>query len=204
MSTSSAGDTLRMEGPGFTALELLVGMSLAVLMMLGVAPLVTSLQAGGTREVDRTVVTLQGRVAVARLERDLRMATALGSYFGVDGAVLEATQRQVVFLGRTGGGSGLCLIEWEVVGATIMRRWGPCPARRPISFAHSAYVDNKSMLEGLAGDACFSYIVNGSMRAGALPESELAGVQYVVLRGSGHDMRGEWPSAIRATARVGI
>jgi hypothetical protein len=193
-----------MKGNGFTAIELLVGASLAVMLILALAPLVTALQAAGTREADRTITVLQGRVAVARLERDLRMASAGRSSFAVEGPVLEATAKQIVFLGVTGAHTGVSVIEWEIVGSTLMRRWAPCPTAKPLSLAHGLYTDNKSMLEALDSDTRFSYLVNGTVRNGTVPNADLASVQGVVLRGSGHDASGVWSTGISCQARVGI
>jgi type II secretory pathway component PulJ len=204
MSTSSKLDMSGLGRGGFTALELLVGTSLAVMLTLATAPLLISMQTRGTIEADRTITVLQGRVAVARLERDLRMASAGDCDFAVEGPILEASTKQVVFLGTTGGSSELCLIEWEVVGSTLMRRWTPCPVAKPISFAHALYVDNKSMLEGLAEDTRFEYLVNGAMKSGTLGNSELPGVRGLTLRGGGQDVGGQWSKAICCEALVGI
>jgi hypothetical protein len=189
---------------GFTALELLVGLTLTVLLALGVAPLLISLQAAEVRETDRTVAVLQGRVAAARLEKDLRTATAGGSSFAIDGPIVAATSQQVVFLGCAGGRPGLSIIEWEIIGSTLMRRWGPCPRLRPTAFAHTLYVDHKSMMEGLASDARFSYAVTGTAVTADVAANDLECVQAVLLRGSGRDADGDWPSAICTVARVGL
>jgi competence protein ComGC len=203
MCISSVARASGRRSAGFTALELLVGIALTVLLALGVAPLVLSLQAAEVQEADRTVMMMQGRVAAARLERDLRMASAFGSSFSAEGPILEATPRQVVFVGRTGGKSGLSIIEWELSGSALMRRWGPSPGARPVSFGHSLYVDHKSMVEELADDAHLSYLVNGVVVSGKVPATDLAGVEAVVICGSGRDTRGYWPAAVFATARVG-
>jgi prepilin-type N-terminal cleavage/methylation domain-containing protein len=147
---------------GFTLIELLIGLSLALCLALGVAPLWVSSQSVGVREADETVWTLQGRVAGARLERDLRVAGSQGSSFPVSGAVLQATSTQVVFLFAALGEASPTLVEWELVGGTLMRRWGPCPATRPNTFNHSLYSDNKTMLENLdTSRSTFSYWVAG-------------------------------------------
>ena len=52
--------------PGFSLIEILLGLSLALCLALGVAPLWTSFQALGVREGDETIWALQGRVAAAR------------------------------------------------------------------------------------------------------------------------------------------
>jgi hypothetical protein len=189
---------------GFTVLELLVGITLTVILVVGVSPLLVSLQAAEVRETDRTIAVLQGRVAGARLERDLRMATGGSSRFPIDGPIIEATPRQIVFLGRSRGAPGLSIIEWEVVGSSLMRRRGPCPRLRPSLVSHSLYVDHKSMMEGLAGDARFSYVVNGAPVPFSVSATDLPVVQTVLLRGSGRDANGEWPTAVYTMARVGL
>lgn len=203
MSTSSLQSSKMGSAAGFTTLELLVGMALTVVLFLGVSPLVVTIQKTGVREGDRTIAVLQGRVAEARLEKDLRLASAGGSAFPTDGPVLQATARQVVFLGHIDRLSALSIVEWEIVDGNLMRRWGPSPKSRPASFSHSLYVDNKSMLEGLAGDACFTYVVNGAVVEGTVPTDDLSFVDEVAIRGKGSDTAGVWPLAISGTARVG-
>jgi hypothetical protein len=203
MCTSRDSKRLRAERPGFTALELLLGMALTVLLAVGVSPLVIALQRAGVVETDRTIAVVQGRVAVARLERDLRMAGAGDSHFAAEYSVLEASAKQIVFLGHSGAKTGPCIMEWEIAGSTLMRRWGVCPNSRPTAFAHALYADNKSMLEGLSGDAHFSYVVSGAPVSGSVPKSDLGWVEAVVLSSGGRDAAGEWRTAICTTARLG-
>jgi hypothetical protein len=188
---------------GFTALELLIGLTLTVLFLLAVAPLSLSLQGVGVRETDRTVALLQGRTAAGRFERDLRLATAGGSPFGVGGPILQCTARQVVFLGHASNDRTLNVIEWEIAAEGLMRRWGPCPVTRPVMFPHSLYLDSKTMYEGIGRNAGFSYLVNGRVVVGTVPEGDLDSIEAVVLRVSGQDSSGEWPLALWTTARVG-
>lgn len=131
------------------------------------------------------------------------MATSRDSEFAVEGPVLQATAKQVVFLGCSETTIGSCLIEWEISGPSLMRRWGPCPSSRPVAFVHSLYVDNKSMLEGLSGDAHLSYLVNGASVDGSVPNSDLAWVEAVVLSAGGRDSGGHWRGQVSTTARVG-
>lgn len=203
MSTGRHGAVGSDAWGGFTALELLLGIMLTVTLALGIAPLVSSFDRIGTRETDRGVRLIQSRVAVARLERDLRMATAGGCPFGVEGAILEATPSQVVFLGRRVGVEGLNIIEWEIVGSSLMRRWGPCPSEMPESFPHSLYVDNKTMLEGLGNDASFTFVVGGAVRDDEVYGAELRRVSSVSLHGVGEDAGGDWWSLVDCDARVG-
>jgi Tfp pilus assembly protein PilW len=56
---------------GFSVVELLVGLALALCLATAAAPLWLSLESAGVQEAERTVQWLQGRVALARLERDL-------------------------------------------------------------------------------------------------------------------------------------
>lgn len=188
---------------GFTLIELLVGITLTVLLVLGTSPLLLAVQGAGVKEADRTIVMLQGRVAAFRLERDLRSASAGGSEFTTDGAVLEATPRQVVFLSRVPHTESLCIVEWEIVGTSLMRRWGPCPDMRPGHFSHSLYVDNKTMLEGLAEDAHFVYWTGGQRLEESVSSDNLVFIERVSLQGSGRDSEGKWPWAVSAAGWIG-
>ena len=124
---------VRAEGKrGFTAMEVLVAITLSALIAAGVGPLIISVQKVGLREGDRAVSMLQGRVAGARLERDLRTVTAEGCPFETGGPILQATPQQLVFLGRGTDADELRIVEWEIVGSRLMRRWGPCPSSRPM------------------------------------------------------------------------
>jgi hypothetical protein len=203
MCISSQSRRGRLRSGGFTALELLMGMALTVFLAVGVAPLVLSLQRASVLATDRAVAVAQGRVAVARLERDLRLAASGDSEFEMEGAILEATAKQVVFLGRSGATTGSCLIEWEIAGSSLMRRWGPCPNSLPAVFAHSLYSDNKSMLESLSSDSHFSYVVKGVSASGPISSSDLGWVEAVVFLAGGRDSAGEWRTLASTTARVG-
>ena len=203
MCTSEPAVLLRRRDRGFTVVELLVGLTLALLLALGTAPMVLSLQAVGVAEGDRTVGALQGRVAAARLERDLRLASAGDSPFCCEGPILEASASQVVFLGHAYAADSTVLIEWEVAGTSLMRRWGPCPTQRPSTFTHSLYTDSKTMVSGLAPGARLSYKLCGQLSS-SVAEQDLWRVESVSLQGGGRDEQGSWPWLLSAEGRVGM
>jgi hypothetical protein len=202
MCTSSRASRRTLRQEGFTALELLLGMVLSVFLAMSIAPVVFSLQKTGVVESDRAVVLLQGRVAAARLERDLRMA-GVGYRLPAEGPVLKASDKEVVFLSHSGANNDPCVTEWEIVGSNLMRRWGPSPSSLPTVFIHSLYVDNKTMLEGLSGDAHFSFMIDGQVVEGTVRQSDLGWIEAVVLSASGQDAAGEWCAALWTIARVG-
>ncbi len=166
---------------GFTVIELLIGLALAMCLAVVAAPLWLSLESVGVREADRTVESLQGRVAMGRLERDLRLASGAGCPFMVETSLLEATADQVVFLGRAEGGAEPVLVEWELTGGALMRRWGVCPKTRPVVFRHSLYRDHKTMLEKVESGGAFAYMVDGELITSPVPESDLDSVEAVIL-----------------------
>ena len=188
---------------GFTAMELLLGIALALLVVMAVAPLWLSLQKSGTREADRVIKVMQARVAIARLERDLRLATAGGCKFTTNEAVLEATPTQVVFLCRGVDDGGLQIVEWEVSQGRVMRRWGWCPASRPATYANPLYIDHKTMLEEIAEGSGFCYSVCGSLRPGPIPAEELSLIDGVTMRLSVVGDAGTWSGGLSTTAQVG-
>lgn len=166
---------------GFTLIELLIGLALAVSLAVALAPLWVSLETAGATEADRTVQSLQGRVAVARFERDLRLASAAGCPFALVSPILEASTSQVVFLERTANEGGPILVEWEITNGALMRRWGLCPLSRPTAYRHALYRDNKTMLEGVAGGSAFSYVVDGEIVAAPLTEKDLGSIEAVIF-----------------------
>jgi prepilin-type N-terminal cleavage/methylation domain-containing protein len=183
MSTSSArswGLFGRLR-PGFTVVELMVGLAIGVLIALAVAPLWVSVEKVGAAEADAGISYLQGRVAVARFERDLRLAGAAGSLFATTWAVLEATPTQVVLLERGPEGEPPSLVEWELAGGSLMRRVGACPAVRPGTFAHSLYADNKTMLEHVERSSRLEYLAGAELLAGPVPQADLGLIDTVKL-----------------------
>jgi hypothetical protein len=166
---------------GFSAIELLIGLSLTVCLALTVCPLWTHIERAAAARTDMSVALVQSRVAVARLESDMRLSSAANCRFAAPGPILEASSSQVVFLEPAGAGMDPVLVEWEFSGGALMRRRGVCPVLRPVGFGHSLYLDHKTMLERLAPGGTFSYLVNGTTVAGPLPVSALAGVEAVIL-----------------------
>lgn len=188
---------------GFSLIELLVGLALALCLAVAAAPLWLCIESAGAREGDRTVQWLQGRVAVARFERDLRLASAGRCLFKVTAPVLEATSDQVVFLERVTNVSPPMLVEWELVGDSLMRRWGDCPAVRPRSYRHSLFRDHKTMLEGVRRDAVLTYVVNGTPANGPIANEALASIEAVILEMPVEVEDGRGAVRVATTARVG-
>ena len=206
MSTSESPARAKAADPresGFTLVELILGLSLAVVLALAVAPLWISLQGGSAREADQTVRFLQGRVAVSRFERDLRLASAAGCPFGLSAPIVVANESQVVFVTQPSGGVDPIVVEWEIVRGSLMRRWGPCPSTRTVAEAGTAYRDNKTMLEGVQSGSSFSFIVDGISQVAPVTEAELAAIESVTLdlRAKGDGARS--PVRVVSEARVG-
>jgi hypothetical protein len=188
---------------GFTAIELLIGLALTVCLALAVCPLWSQIERAAAARTDMSVALVQSRVAVARFERDLRLAGAANCRFPAPGLVLEASSSQVVFLQPAGAGLEPVLLEWELSGGALMRRRGACPAVRPSVFGHSLYVDHKTMLEQLAPGGTFSYVVDGATVAGPLPASALAAVEAVILDARVRVVGGPGSIELAAVAWVG-
>ena len=202
-SQSFAAAVARREA-GLSVIELLLGLSLALCLALGVAPLWVSFQSLGVREGDQTVWSLQARVSVARFERDLRTAGAEACRFPAGAAVLQATSSQVVLLVRTGEATAPVIVEWEIVGGSIMRRRGPCPVTRPTAYAHALYTDNKTMLENVdTTRSRFSYCVGGVAASVPLSPADLALVDGVTLELQARAEPGIALARTKAQAQVG-
>jgi Prokaryotic N-terminal methylation motif len=189
---------------GFTLIELLLGLFLALCLALGVAPVWVSFQSLGVRESDETIWTLQGRVAIARLEKDLRLAGADHCPFATGASVLDATPTRVVFLTRELDSTAPVLVEWELVNGSLMRRWGPCPGSRPSVFIHSLYSDNKTMLEGAdPARSAFSYTVAGKRVAAPISATDLLLVDSVDLVLNARPLAGGGAPSVKTSALVG-
>lgn len=147
---------------GFSLVELLVGLALVLCVSLAALALWRSVESTGVSNGDRMLRIVQGRVALARLERDVRLATAQTCPFASAGCILEATKDQVVFLTRSNSTGELQLVEWELAGRNLMRRRGPCPNSLPSGFSHALYADNKTMLESVSESSRFRYFVRGN------------------------------------------
>jgi prepilin-type N-terminal cleavage/methylation domain-containing protein len=188
---------------GFSLVELVVGLALLLVIACAALALWTGLERAGTSDGDRMVLLLQSRVAAARLERELRLATAQGCLFTVGGPVLEARPNQVVLLTRVEQVAGPVLIEWEVVNGNLMRRRGACPAIRPLLFSHSLYSDNKTMLEGMTSATCFRYFVGGLEIQAPVAAADLAFIDEVRLVGAAATRGGAARIAVAGGCLVG-
>ena len=169
---------------GFTVVELMIGMALVLLISLSTLSLWEGVERTGTGSTDRMVALLQSRVAVARWERDLRLASARDCLFLCNGAVLAADTKQVVFLIREAESTLPSLVEWELAGTSLMRRKGDCPFFRPLLFAHNLYFDNKTILEGLTSESELQYFVGGRMLQLPLDKVQLAQIDEIRLQAS--------------------
>jgi type II secretory pathway component PulJ len=173
---------------GFSLIELLLGLSLALCLALGVAPIWISFQSLGAREGDETIWTLQARLAGARFERDLRLAGLRYCPFATAATVLQATTSQVVLVVTASDSTAPIVVEWELVGGSLMRRWGPCPAACPSTFSHSIYSDSKTMVEDVdTARSIFSFQVAGRaatapVAAGDLPLVDVIAIAVAPLR----------------------
>lgn len=190
--------------PGFSLLELLVALALALVVMAATAPLFVSLGQTAVSEADGTIGSLQGRVAVARLERDLRIASAARCPFVAHGPVLEASRQQVVFLQASSSEGPPLLVEWELTATgSLMRRWGNCPSSRPTTYPHSLFRDHKTMLERLRPSSCFRYEVAGGAVLDSVEQENLALVKAVLFDASTSPAGLSGSVRVFTTARVG-
>lgn len=180
--STSTTRTSRGGGAGFTVVELLLGLALSVALAAAAAPVLLSLERTGIENTDQTVWLVQQRVVAARFERDLRLACAQACPFNAAGAILEASESQVVFVRGSVDGSSALVVEWEVVNGSLMRRWGLCPEVCPATFAHSLYVDHKTMIEDLGSGSSFAYEVRGGIASASIGHGDLGLVRTVRLR----------------------
>jgi type II secretory pathway pseudopilin PulG len=165
MSSTRHGPDARAVGEviasGMTLLELLFATSLTLLLVAALAPAWLSFQATTIGTTDHVVSLLQSRVALARLERDLRLATAEDESTSACSAMVEADANQFVVLTRSGADMTRELVEWEFTGGTMMRRRVPWSGGPPSTVTHSLFSDNKTMLEGVQPGATFRYLDRG-------------------------------------------
>jgi len=201
-SISTSDTAVLARSKGFTLIELLVGLALALMIAVAVSPLWFSLENAGARETERTVRSLQGKVAGARLERDLRLASAAGCPFSVSSPILEASASQVVFLERGSAEGTPTLVEWEIVNGALMRRWGNCPPVRPSEFKHALFLDHKTMLGDVAPGSSFKYMVGGMLTPAPVPRERLDAIDAVVLDVRSVPVGGEAAVQVRTEARV--
>lgn len=168
---------------GFTLIELLVGMVLSLMLALAIAPLWVSAEKVTVEGGDRVLVTFQARTMVARLERDLRLAGALGGGGLECAPVVEADGHHLVVVTRSSSDATPELVEWEVVGASLMRRRGPWVGVPSGGVSHSLFTDHKTMLEGLATGASFAYL-SGTRSLADDSTAERDAITDVVIQGA--------------------
>lgn len=162
-------------------IELLVGLALAVGLATALAPLFISLERAGVESSDRSVQIVQSRVAVARFERDLRLADGTGCPFPTSALLLDATPTKAVLLLHPQPDAAPIIVAWEIVGANLMRRWGMCPTSRPLNYSTALFTDNKTMLEGVRTGSRFAYLLGSTQVEPPLNARTLAGVDWVRL-----------------------
>ena len=116
---------------------------------------------------------------------------------------MQAGPFQLVLLERTEEGVPI-LVEWEIVGRALMRRWGPCPTTAPTTFVHSLYLDHKTMLERVdPARSRFVYEVAGSMMVAPIPGADLPQVDAVKLELCSRDEGPVAPTEMVAEGGVG-
>lgn len=165
-----------------TLLELLVGMTLTLVLAAALAPVWLSLQAQAVASGDHVVSLLQARVAVARWERDVRLATAEGPGYSGCSSILEADDAHVVVLTGSGRDGARELVEWEIANGSMMRRRVEWPGLPPTHITHSLFTDHKTMLEGLQSTACFGYFAGGRSLGRPSSEAQLAVIDTIELQ----------------------
>jgi prepilin-type N-terminal cleavage/methylation domain-containing protein len=190
---------------GFSLIELLVGLALSLMLALAIAPLWTTASKVTVEGADRVVATFQARTAVARLERDLRLASALGGVGLECAPVVEADEHHVVVVTRSAANATPELVEWELVGGSLMRRRGPWAGIPAGGVSHSLFNDHKTMLEGLTAGGSFAYLSGARVLVGdATPERDA--ITDVVIQGAAVvGARADAPGALvpfHATMRV--
>jgi prepilin-type N-terminal cleavage/methylation domain-containing protein len=146
---------------GFSLVELLLAVLISVLLALSVAPLWFSLQQVAAEAADDVTLVGQSRVALSRLERDLRLATRTVPELGGVGPILAADASQIVLVVR------------------------PLDAGPPLAGppAHAWYTDHKTMLDGLRSGSGFRYFVGGLGMLADTDEIDCARVKAVLLQG---------------------
>ncbi len=189
---------------GICLVELLLALALGLCVALAALPVWSRVEGAALVAAENSIWGLQARVAVARLERDLRLATTVGAPFARDTPLLQAASTQVVLLTRDVGSDRLVLVEWELSGDNLMRRWGDCPQVEPTAFPHSLYRDSKTMLERVAaGRSGFRFVTVVGEVVNSWEPQDLGLVEWVGLTlgeaGSAHDV----PGFLETQARLG-
>jgi hypothetical protein len=176
--TTPARTTRPALSQAFTLIEVLLALSLAVGLSLSLMPVWHALEQSQVRAGDRTIALLQGRLAAARFEKDLRAAASGADTRGSCAAVVRAEAHEVVFL--MSGPRGIELVEWEFAGGRLMRRSASWSGVLPPTISHSIYTDNKTMLEGVASGE-FRYEAGGQLLSAVTPAGH-AWLSGVVIR----------------------
>lgn len=146
----SSGGSAGRRQQGFTLMEMLVGLAMGVAVILAFTPVWLGLERREAAWNDRLITLLQSRVAAARLERDLRLASTLDCSGLVGGPLLQCTPGAVVVVTREGASAGPEIVKWEFVDGVLMRRRLAWPGFVPDPLKNGVFLDNKTMLEGLA------------------------------------------------------
>jgi prepilin-type N-terminal cleavage/methylation domain-containing protein len=168
---------------GFSLVELLLAVLISVLLALSVAPLWFSLQQVAAEAADDVTLVGQSRVALSRLERDLRLATRTVPELGGVGPILAADASQIVLVVRPLDAGPPLAVEWEIVGSALMRRKGAVSGPLAGPPAHAWYTDHKTMLDGLRSGSGFRYFVGGLGMLADTDEIDCARVKAVLLQG---------------------
>ena len=160
-----------------------MGLVLSLMLALAIAPLWTTAEKVTVEGGDRVVATFQARTMVARLERDLRLASALGGGDLECAPVVEADGHHLVVVTRSAADATPEIVEWELVGGSLMRRRGPWAGVPAGGVSHSLFTDHKTMLEGLAPGGSFAYLSGTRALADdATPERDA--ITDVVVQGA--------------------
>lgn len=202
-ATRGRGATGRLFVQGFGIIELLVALALGLILALASLPLMLSLQKAGVGEADRSVQLAQSRVAIARFERDTRLAGPTGCPFAVTGAIVDASANRLVMLVREQADAEPFLICWEITGSNLMRRRGLCPTERPTAINTALFFDNKTMLEGVRAGSRFLYRIGAKTVEPSLVSVRSSAVDAVELCLDLAAAPGDKTFSIAGTGRVG-
>jgi len=167
---------------GFTLMEALVGLVVAVLLVVALSGVWVGLERRGAAWNDRMVLLMQSRVAAARLERDLRLATAEGCAGVENGLIVAARPTEIIFVSRCAADGGLELVEWELIGGSLMRRRLPWPGELPVPLGHAAFSDHKTMLDGVVAAPGFRYFSGAHELPTLVPSEFRALIDTVEVR----------------------
>jgi hypothetical protein len=123
--------------------------------------------------------------------------------FPAAGPVLGAGPSKVIVLVAVEAGQPPVLVEWELTGASLMRRWGPCTSARPELLGTSLFVDHKTMLEGVLDGSRFGFFLGYQEMDHPLALDELARLDRIELELVTAPLGQGEQSRISTAARVG-